>query len=54
MIFLSFSLLFGLVAVLHEVLDSNFKIYDFIINGLIKGEIKKLRGHFLDFIVMSH
>jgi hypothetical protein len=40
--------------VLHGVLDSNFKLYTFIINGLIKGEIEKPIGQFLGLIVMSH
>jgi hypothetical protein len=39
--FLSFSLAFGHLAVLHRVLDSRFKFYDFVVNGLIKGEIEK-------------
>jgi hypothetical protein len=51
---LSFSWLFGLLAVLHGVLDSNFKLCAFVVNGLIKGEIEKLRGQFLGLIVMSH
>jgi hypothetical protein len=38
----------------HRVLDLNFKLCAFIINGLIKGEIKKPSGQFLDLIVMSH
>jgi hypothetical protein len=52
MTFLSFSLLFGLLAVLHEVLDLNFKLCAFVVNGLIKGEIEKPSGHFLGLIVM--
>jgi hypothetical protein len=51
---LSFSLLFGLLAVLHEVLDSNFKLYVFIINGLIKGEIENPSGQLLGLIMMNH
>jgi hypothetical protein len=39
---------FCLLAVLHRVLDSNFKFVPFVINGLIKG------GQFLGLIVMSH
>jgi hypothetical protein len=54
MTFLSFSLAFSLLAVLHGVLDSNFKLYAFVVNGLIKGEIEKPSGQFLGFIVMSH
>jgi hypothetical protein len=53
MIFLSFSLAFGLLAVLHGVLNSNFKLCAFIVNGLIKREIEKPRGQFLGLIVMS-
>jgi hypothetical protein len=41
MAFLSFSLAFGHLAVLHRVLDSRFKLCDFVVNGLIKGEIEK-------------
>jgi hypothetical protein len=41
MTFLSFSLAFGLLVVLHGVLDSNFKLCGFVVNGLIKGEIEK-------------
>jgi hypothetical protein len=51
---LSFSWLFCLLVVLHEVLDSNFKLYAFVVNGLIKGEIEKSSGRFLSLIVMSH
>jgi hypothetical protein len=40
--------------VLHGVLDLNLKLYVFVVNGLIKGEIEKLSGPFLDLIVMSH
>jgi hypothetical protein len=54
MTFFSFFLLFGLLAVLYEVLDSNFKLYAFIVNGLIKGEIEKPSGYFLGLSVMSH
>jgi hypothetical protein len=50
-IFLGF---FGLLSVLHGVLDSNFKLCDFVVNGLIKGEIEKPSGQFLSFIAMSH
>jgi hypothetical protein len=32
---------FGLLAVLHGVLDLNFKFCTFIVNRLIKGEIEK-------------
>jgi hypothetical protein len=54
MIFLSFLLAFGLLVVLHWVLDSNFKLCDFVVNGLIKGEIEKSSDQFLGLIVMSH
>jgi hypothetical protein len=46
--------LFGLLAVLYGVLDSNFKLYTFVVNGLIKWKIEKLSGQFLGLIVMSH
>jgi hypothetical protein len=51
---LSFLLAFGLLAVLHGVLGSNFKLCAFVINGLIKGEIEKPNGQFIGLIVMSH
>jgi hypothetical protein len=54
MTFLSFFGFLGLLAVLHGVLDSNSKLCAFIVNGLIKGEIKKPSGQFLGLIVMSH
>ncbi len=54
MTFLSFLLAFGLLAVLHGVLDSNFKLCAFVVNGLIKGEIEKPSGPLLGLIVMSH
>jgi hypothetical protein len=44
----------GLLDVLHGVLYSNFKLCAFVVNGLIKGEIKKPSGQFLGLIVMSH
>jgi hypothetical protein len=44
----------GLLAVLHGILDLNFKLYTFIVNGLIKGEIEKLSGQFFGLIVVSH
>jgi hypothetical protein len=47
MTFLSFSLAFGLLVVLHGVLDSNFKLCAFVVNGLIKGEIEKPSGMLL-------
>jgi hypothetical protein len=44
MIFLSFSLAFGLLAVLHVswIQNSNFVLI--VVNVLIKGEIEKLSG----------
>jgi hypothetical protein len=54
MTFLSFSLASALLAVLHEILDSNFKLCTFVVNELIKGEIEKLSGQFLGLITMSH
>jgi hypothetical protein len=48
MTFLSFSLAFGLLVVLHVVLDSKFKLC--IVNVLIKGEIEKLSGQYLGLI----
>jgi hypothetical protein len=44
----------SLLAVLHGVLDSNLKLCTFVVNGLIKGEIEKPSGQFLDLVVMSH
>jgi hypothetical protein len=49
-----FSWLLGLLAVLHGVLDSNFKLYILVVNGLINGEIEKPSGQLLGLIVMSH
>jgi hypothetical protein len=46
MITLIFWLAFGLLVVLHGVLDLNFKFYAFIVNGLIKGEIEKPSDQF--------
>jgi hypothetical protein len=54
MTFLSVLGLLGLLAVLHGVLDSNFKLCAFVVNELIKGEIEKLSDQFLGLIVMSH
>jgi hypothetical protein len=54
MTFLSFFGFLGLLAVLHGVLDSNFKLCAFVVNGLIKGEIEKPSDQFLGLIVMSH
>jgi hypothetical protein len=54
MTFLSFFGLLGLLAVLHGVLNLNFKFCAFVVNGLIKGEIEKPSSQFLGLIVMSH
>jgi hypothetical protein len=54
MTFLSFFGFFGLLAELHGILDSNFKLCAFVANGLIKGEIEKLSGQFFGLIVTSH
>jgi hypothetical protein len=54
MTLLSFSLAFGLLAVLHGVLDSRFKLCVFIVNALIKGKIEKPSGEYLGLIVMTH
>jgi hypothetical protein len=45
---------FWSLAMLHGVLDLNFKLCAFVVNGLIKGEIEKPSGQFLDLILMSH
>jgi hypothetical protein len=44
----------GLLAVLHGIFDSNFKLCVFVGNGLIKGEIEKPSGPLLGLIMMSH
>jgi hypothetical protein len=54
MTFLAFLGFLGLLAVFHGVLDLNFKLCAFVINGLIKGEIEKPSGRFLGLIVMSY
>jgi hypothetical protein len=43
-----------LLAVFHGILDSNFKICVFVVNGLINGEVEKPSDQFLGLIVMSH
>jgi hypothetical protein len=53
MTFLSFSLASGLLAVLYGVSDLRFQFCAFVVNGLIMGEIQKLSGQLLGFIVMS-
>jgi hypothetical protein len=40
--------------VFHGVLNSNFKLCAFVVNGLIKEEIEKPSGQLLSLIVMSH
>jgi hypothetical protein len=40
--------------VLHGVLDLNFKLCVFVVNGLTKGEIEKPSGQLIGLIVMSH
>jgi hypothetical protein len=53
--FLEFFFIFlGLLAMLHGVLDLNFKLCAFVINVLIKWEIEKPSGPFVGLIVMSH
>jgi hypothetical protein len=42
--------LFCLLAVLHGVMDSNFKLCAFVVNGLIKGEIEKPSGQCLGLL----
>jgi hypothetical protein len=49
-----FLIFFGLLAVLHGVLDSNFKLCAFVANGLINGDIEKPSGQLLSLIVMSY
>jgi hypothetical protein len=44
----------GLLAMLHGILNLNFKLCAFVINGLIKGEIEKPSDRFLGLIVMSY
>jgi hypothetical protein len=44
----------GLLDVFHGVLDLNFNLCAFVVNGLIKGEIEKPSGPVLGLIVMSH
>jgi hypothetical protein len=48
MTFLSFSLAFGLLVVLHVVLDLKFKLCAFVLSILIKGEIEKPSGSWFD------
>jgi hypothetical protein len=50
MTFLSFSLAFGLLAVLHGVLDSNFKLCVFCCQWTHKGENEKSSDQYLIFI----
>jgi hypothetical protein len=51
---LAFPGFLGFLAMLHGVMDSNFKLCAFVVNGLNKGEIEKPSGQFLGLIVMSH
>jgi hypothetical protein len=53
-IFELFFAFLGLLVVLRGILDSNFKLCAFVVNGLIKVEIEKPSGQFLSLIVMSH
>jgi hypothetical protein len=50
----SFSLAFGLLAVLHVSWIQNSDFVLFVINVLIKGEIEKPSGQYLGLIVMSN
>jgi hypothetical protein len=50
----SFSLAFGLLAVLHVSCIQNSNFVLFVINVLIKGEIEKPSGQYLGLIVMSN
>jgi hypothetical protein len=54
MTFLSFFGFLDLLAVLHGILDLNFKCCAFVVNGLIKGEIDKPSDQSIGLIVMSH
>jgi hypothetical protein len=54
MTFLSFLLVFGLLAVLPGVLDSYFKLYAFCCQWTHQGGIEKTSGQFLGLFVMSH
>jgi hypothetical protein len=54
MIFLSFSLAFSLLVVLHVSWIRNSKFMLFVVNVLIKGEIEKPSGEYLGLIVMSN
>jgi hypothetical protein len=52
--YLAFLGFLDLLAMLHGILDSNFKLCAFVVNELIKGEIEKPSGQFLGLIVMNH
>jgi hypothetical protein len=54
MTFLSFSLSFGLLDVLHVSWIQNSNFVPFIVNVLIKWEIEKPSGQYLGLIVISH
>jgi hypothetical protein len=53
-IFLNFSLAFGLLAMLHVswIQNSNFVL--FVVNVLTKGDIEKPSGQYIGLIVMSN
>jgi hypothetical protein len=52
MTFLSFFFALVLLAMPHGVLDSKFKLYSFILDVPIEGEIEKTSGQYLGLIVM--
>jgi hypothetical protein len=52
--FLSFSLAFDHLVVLHGSWIQTLNFLFFVINGLIKGEIEKPSDQFLGLSVMSH
>jgi ABC-type uncharacterized transport system permease subunit len=54
MTFLSFSLAFGLLAMLHVSWIQNLNFVPFVVNVLIKGDIEKPSGQYLGLIVMAH
>jgi hypothetical protein len=54
MTFLTFSLVFGLLAMLHVSWIKSLNFVFCVINVLIKGEIEKSSGQYLGMIVMSN
>jgi hypothetical protein len=54
MTFLSFSLAFGFVAVLHVSWIQNLNFMLFVVNVLIKGEMEKSGSQLLGLIVMTN